>query len=572
LKYHGHLRAFARIAVIIIFSIFAPAGLAGQTQTAPQGGVDEPLKKGDELFKAGKYQEAIAAYKLVLEREPNNDQAIGYIAYSFNKLGDRAQARQWMKRRVEIPGQVPATKAMILNDIALLCWDEAHLAIQSKIYSGSGQIKPDEVAGARNLLAEGIESAQKATTIAPRSVKAFNLLNMLYRTSAESENEPSKQKELIAKADEALRQSIKFFEALTIPPTDMFAIPMMITSSRIDAGQSLALGQPTKAVPLLSSDPNDKTMSAVEVFVGSDGKIRLQRLVAGQGKSGSAALAVTRQWEFQPSTFEGHAVQVVQVLTFGGSGNSAANRMGATGDVQPAPGREVLEGKVVDHIERGDELARTRRYDEAIAEYKAALAEAGKPVFTAYLNMGGVYFQKADYRAASEAYRQATSARPQEVTGYYNLAESLYALGDYREAETAYRKVIELSPGRVNARAHHFLGLALYNQKRLEEAIPEYRLAIDQARGGSYAEARYNLGIALLERGDLQAAEREFRLAIQQEKRDWAEAHFNLATTLERMRRFNEAADEYEAYLSRSPAAENAASLRKHIAELRKQK
>ena len=41
-----------------------------------------------------------------------------------------------------------------------------------------------EVAKAKQLLEEGIDSAQKAVTIAPRSVKAFNLLNLLYRASA----------------------------------------------------------------------------------------------------------------------------------------------------------------------------------------------------------------------------------------------------------------------------------------------------------------------------------------------------------------------------------------------------
>jgi TonB family protein len=54
----------------------------------------------------------------------------------------------------------------------------------------------------------------------------------------------------------------------------------------------------------------------VEVVVGQDGKVRLPRVLAGHGKLGEAALSAARQWEFEPSTFEGHAVQVIETISF----------------------------------------------------------------------------------------------------------------------------------------------------------------------------------------------------------------------------------------------------------------
>ncbi|MEN3333774.1 MAG: hypothetical protein V7641_3139 [Blastocatellia bacterium] len=560
-------RTFRPALIFCLCVVMATYAFAVPLQGGSPSEIENLLKKGDELFKAAKFREAVEKYKEVLARDANNDHATGYIAYSFSKLGDRAQARQWMHKRAELPGQNPSVKAQALTDIALLCWDEAHMSLAARLVGGK-TLKPEEVAGIERLLDEGIQSAQQATPIAPHSVKGLNVLNLLYRARAEGEADVSQQKAHLAKADEAMRQAIKLFEATPNAPTnDLFAVPTMLVSSTVDTNSSFASGQPIKAVPLMSADPNDKAMAAIEVFVGLDGKVKFLRAIVGESKKVAPALSAARQWEFQPSTFEGHTVQVTQVLTFGGDATTQSPAAGRP----MTPVNETLDGKVIDHIERGDQLLRAGKVDEALGEFKAASQAAGKPVYTALLRIGGVYMQKEDYRAAADAYRQASTLYPQDPASQYNLAEALYAAGEYKQAEAAYRKTLDLSPGRVNSQAHHFLGLSLYNQKRLDEAIAEYRIAIDQARS-DYSEARYNLGIALLASGKLQAAESEFRMAIQQEKHDWPEAHFNLATTLEHQHRSREAADEYETYLRQSPNATDAAATRKRIEQLRSPK
>jgi len=50
--------------------------------------------------------------------------------------------------------------------------------------------------------------------------------------------------------------------------------------------------------------------------VGRDGRVRLPRALTGQGKLGEAALGAAREWEFEPSTFEGRAVQVIETISF----------------------------------------------------------------------------------------------------------------------------------------------------------------------------------------------------------------------------------------------------------------
>ncbi len=227
-------------------------------------------------------------------------------------------------------------------------------------------------------------------------------------------------------------------------------------------------------------------------------------------------------------------------------------------------GVEVLPERVLQHVTRGDQLAGQGHFEEAVEEYRAAIKEAGHPVFTAYLNMGYVFFTKQAFPLAIEAYRQAVAVRPNSWQAHFNLAEALYAGEKYSDAEREYRRVLELRLSGVAIRAHHFLGLTLYKQGRIEDAIVEYHKAVELA-AGNYAEARYNLGIALLEQKEAHEAEQQFKLAIEQEKRAWPEAQYNLAKAIEEQKRFQEAADAYEVYLKLSPNAADAKRMREYI-------
>lgn len=305
------------LALTVIISSFSIAAPARPPQTGDQGKVNGSLKKGDDLYKAGKFKEAIDAYKEALSHDPNNDQAVGYIGYSYNKLHDTEQARVWMKRRVDLPGQSPSKKAQVLTDITLLYWDEAHLDIAARLAGGNKTLKPEDVAGVKKLLVEGIDSALKAVGIAPRSVKGFNLLNLLYRASAAVETDASVKTDMIAKADEALRKAIQFYEATPQQQSaDLWLVPTLSAINGTELGQAAHFGAPTrKDSPAVLKDAREGSV-IVEVVVGLDGKVRLQRVLSGQGKPGEVALGSAHQWEFQPSTFEGHTVQVIETISF----------------------------------------------------------------------------------------------------------------------------------------------------------------------------------------------------------------------------------------------------------------
>ena len=299
----------------LITTSFSQGATTQQSQANSKLG--DLLKKGDDLYKASKFKDAIEAYREALAQDPSNDQAISYIGYSYNKLHDNEQSRIWMKKRLELPGQTPSRKAQILTDITLLYWDEAHMDIAGRVAAGGKTLKPEDTLPARKLLADGIESGQKAVAIAPRSVKAFNLLNLLYRESAANEADSATRDQLLTRADEALRKSVEFFEAVPQQPSnDIWVVPTLSVINGTGMGQGVRFGVATKKTSSDALKDVKEGAAVIEVVVGRDGKVRLPRLLVGQGKLGDAALAAARQWEFEPTTFEGHTVQVIETISF----------------------------------------------------------------------------------------------------------------------------------------------------------------------------------------------------------------------------------------------------------------
>ena len=299
----------------LITTSFSQGATTQQSQANSKLG--DLLKKGDDLYKASKFKDAIEAYREALAQDPGNDQAISYIGYSYNKLHDNEQSRIWMKKRLELPGQTPSRKAQILTDITLLYWDEAHMDIAGRVAAGGKTLKPEDTLPARKLLADGIESGQKAVAIAPRSVKAFNLLNLLYRESAANEADSATRDQLLTRADEALRKSVEFFEAVPQQPSnDIWVVPTLSVINGTGMGQGVRFGVATKKTSSDALKDVKEGAAVIEVVVGRDGKVRLPRLLVGLGKLGDAALAAARQWEFEPTTFEGHTVQVIETISF----------------------------------------------------------------------------------------------------------------------------------------------------------------------------------------------------------------------------------------------------------------
>jgi len=175
--------------------------------------------------------------------------------------------------------------------------------------------------------------------------------------------------------------------------------------------------------------------------------------------------------------------------------------------------REVREA-----YEKGRELAKEKRYDEAIAEYEKAVRS--QPQFAAaWYELGLVHQIQNRPGEAEEAYRKAVTADPEFVKphrqlaflafhlqewpkvleatdrllwldpvsypdGYYFDSVAHFQMGDMEAAERSARKATTLDPGRPIPRAHAVLGALLIEKQDYAGAAEQLRDYIEIAAPG----------------------------------------------------------------------------------------
>jgi tetratricopeptide (TPR) repeat protein len=220
-------------------------------------------------------------------------------------------------------------------------------------------------------------------------------------------------------------------------------------------------------------------------------------------------------------------------------------------------------------IERGQELRRLGRLEEALAAYgeaidldseridaryhraralidlgrhAAALADLDRAVEidpehadTHYLR-GQALAKLERSNEALRAYDRALALRPGHVLGHLKRGNCLWAMARGAEALAAYDRVLELAPN--NTEAHANRGNALWSLGRFEEALRSLDRAIELKP--DFALAFYNRGIVQGELGRLDHALADYRQAIALHP-TFAPAHNNLGQTLLDLGRRDEA-------------------------------
>jgi tetratricopeptide (TPR) repeat protein/serine/threonine protein kinase len=234
----------------------------------------------------------------------------------------------------------------------------------------------------------------------------------------------------------------------------------------------------------------------------------------------------------------------------------------------------------VAHIGLGIALHEQGKLDEAVAEYRQAIALAPKDPLAHYL--GAVLRDQGKLDEAVVAYRQAIALDPKFARAHIGLGRVLCkqkkldeavvefhqaiaidpkfagahiglgnALRDQKkldEAVVAYRQAIEIDPN--DAVAHCNLGNVLRDQKKLDEAVVAYRQAI--AIAPKFARAHGNLGNALRDQGKLDEAVAECRQAIALDPK-LAQAHYSLGLALYEQKKVDEAVAEWRQAIALDP-------------------
>jgi Flp pilus assembly protein TadD len=102
-------------------------------------------------------------------------------------------------------------------------------------------------------------------------------------------------------------------------------------------------------------------------------------------------------------------------------------------------------------------------------------------------------YQRGDLAGATQAWRDAVAAQPDDALARFNLGIALNDQGDTAGAERNYRAAVKLDPALVSARYN--LAVLLEGSGRKAAAVAQYRAVLREEPAN--ASALWNLGLIL---------------------------------------------------------------------------
>ncbi|MDB6112614.1 MAG: Tetratricopeptide 2 repeat protein [Pedosphaera sp.] len=189
----------------------------------------------------------------------------------------------------------------------------------------------------------------------------------------------------------------------------------------------------------------------------------------------------------------------------------------------------VTTDNAMAHDCRAAALNQLGRYEEALAEYKAALrVQPGEPV--RFYNLGLILARQGKVRSAIEYYEATLRDLPDYNPAHYRLAQLLVAQGRLEEAARHYQEYLRTSPDPADV--HYNLGNLRVSENRLPEAVNHYRESLRLAPDS--ADAHSNLGAVLVRLGNLGEAVDHFKAALRL-KPNFPEAEDQLGGVLQKL-------------------------------------
>ena len=143
------------------------------------------------------------------------------------------------------------------------------------------------------------------------------------------------------------------------------------------------------------------------------------------------------------------------------------------------------------HKARGDLLAITSNFEEAIAEFQAAIA-INPNIADLHLALGTNYKSLQQYAKAIEEFNRANSLNPFDPIANLSISRTYLANGDFAKAVQYALAAIKVSPDDPYLFGN--LGVMYYHNKQYKEAVDPLRLAV---RGGTTTDGLAVKGLPL---------------------------------------------------------------------------
>jgi tetratricopeptide (TPR) repeat protein len=250
-------------------------------------------KQAEDLYKAGRYQDAVTAAKAALTKNERYTPAMLVMAKAFFKL----HKYEWMKKLWEMMqanGASNAEKGEIYQLLAFLEIDQKNVPGAIALLKQAAEAKPDDAIIWNNLGAQYLEAKnyteatpvlEKAATLQPGFAKAHLNLGDAYRGDKEYEKAQAEYQKALQLfpnyADAVFNLGILYLDADKIPNMDLFA-------KENTAIQYLQKYKQMMGSALAATDPADSYIAEAQEKISREEK-RLERIKKQQERDAARA-------------------------------------------------------------------------------------------------------------------------------------------------------------------------------------------------------------------------------------------------------------------------------------------
>jgi tetratricopeptide (TPR) repeat protein len=198
-------------------------------------------------------------------------------------------------------------------------------------------------------------------------------------------------------------------------------------------------------------------------------------------------------------------------------------------------------------INRGNQLWRVRRYDDAIAAFEKALERPSEYDYLALYGIGLVQIDSGSILEAIATLNQAIQKNREYIPAYKNLAAAYRLSKDYEQALSTINQAIQLQPEDANGWNEKWV--ILYSLKRYEEALEAINRAIALSKRPAFYMNRGTVYAALKR---YEGALADYTQAIALDP-NYVNAYYNRGTVYRDQKRYEEALAEYNQAIALDP-------------------
>jgi len=459
--------------------------------------IKDPFTRGMELYKQGKLDDALIAFRQEEEANPKDPIVHSWIGFVLFKKGRHPDAIRALNRSIQLGPNNPDTYNNLGN--AYLADGQTDAAVEAyrqavNLIKDRPERSPDPYYNLGNALVKrgdldgALTAFLDAEKIDGNDPLIQNNLGFVY----ERKHTQNPEANSLAPAVEHYRRAVE-----REPNNAVFQRNYGLAARKLDGRREVALRALKRAVELDPKDYNAHLALAEEY----------QEAAPTQAIAAYRTAAALRPGEFIPRYNLGllHARLAAEATA---AAPRERNYQAAIVQLEGAVKLRPTDARALGAL--GWVNFKAGRLDQAAAWYAKAI-QAGPDQAASHANLGLVQERLGKTDAAIQSWKEAIRLDPTDGATRALLASAYLGKGRFQEAAAEYQNVVKLNP--KDARAQNNLGYALEKLGKLDEAITAYKVAIEM--DPRLAIAHNNLGAAYERRGNPELAKQHYQRARQ---------------------------------------------------------